>query len=417
MLPTFELIAWRASLATAPRVPRAIDLDEWATILTAAGETAGARLLEDCAALWRGVASARAGTAQPWTIGLLSAELDALAGVFEPRESPPPRRRVSGDPNDEGGIGPAEAPLAPPVDLAAAAAGLRAFLAPAICDPSQAVAAEAILASLVEANARLPDLDYREVRDAPLADLAFAIGLVSLIAFALDHRDLAIAPLGSIAMLHRVARLDPEGLGPYLCGVGQVARRSADVVDLARRAARVSGTIDAWIALLSRGCSGLLLLEILDDLGDAARTTALSLILDRTLSRIADMVDLPLVRRIRDAGLDNADWPLAARAQAAVVRLRPQDYHERVILGSIQATGGDYGAAEWVFRDCLSRRPDDRDAAARLHAVRRDRFAGYAVVRGYETPADRQETRLRRRGILPDHVARTGDRITAVDVH
>lgn len=415
MSATVELLIWRASLETAPRIPRAIDLRDWAGVLAAAGETSGATLLEDTAALWQGFGQPAA-DASAWTVGIVLAELAALGRDFAPQPVAPPMRRVSGYPDEEGGIGPAKPPVAPPADLAAAAAALRAFLASPSCSGADAAAAETILASLIEARKRLPDLDYRDLRDAPLGELAGAIGLVALAGFALATRDLAEPPLGSIAFLHRTARLDPEALGPYLSGVGRVARKAADIFDLAGRAAEGGrGSANAWTALLARGCSGPLLMEIIDDLGDASRAAPLALILDRMLST-AGHVDLPLVRRIRDCGLDNADWRLAARGQAAIVRLRPQDYHEQVILGSIQATGGDYGSAEWTFRECLRQRPDDEDAGARLYAVRRNGFRGFEVSRGFETPADRQETRFRRRGILPDHIPRTGERITAVDV-
>ncbi len=426
MQPSFELLVWRASLEAAPRIPSVLDLADWASILAAAGETAGADFLADVVALWRGFAdrpspSATGSPDRPvpaWTIDTLLAELDALGRDFMPQDTPPRRRRVSGDPDEEGGIGPINRPVLPPADLAAAAAGLRAFLASPVCRTGEAAAAAAILASLVEAGRRLPDLDYRRLRDAPLAELAVAIGFTALAAFAFATRDLAVAPLGSMAFLHRVAGLDPDGLGPYLSGVALVARKGCDVFDLARRAARASGGlggIDVWRVLLSRGCSGLLLLEIVDDLGDADRSRALSLILDRTLSCYGE-IDRHLVRRLRDAGLDNADWALAARAQAAIVRSSPREYHEQVILGSIQATGGDYGSAESVFRDCLRQRKDDPDVAARLYAARRNSFTGFEVTRGYESPADRQDVRLRRRRVAPDHIARHGERITAVDV-
>jgi hypothetical protein len=404
--PTIELMVWRASLLTAAPVPDATELEAWAAILATAGEAPGAALLRDAAAIGRGFPEAtRASQAPRRTIDLLVAELDALALISA--SSPAP---------GEAEIGAAAAPPTAPDDLAAAGAGLLAFLSAS--SPAEPARAAATLALLAQAQARLPAFDYRALRNAPLPELAFAIALTALSDFAVSVRDLTTAPLGSMALLHRAARLDPDGLGPYLSGVGRIARRGADVFELARRAATKAGddgAIGTWIALLSRACPEALLLEIIDDLGDANHSAVLNLILSQTLSRFAG-VDLDVVRRVRDAGLDNADWRLAARAQAAIARARPRDTHELVILGSIEATGGDYGAAEATFLECLRRSPQDEGAATRLLAVRAGRFAGLEVLRGFASPPHRTEARLRRRGIIPEYATRRGERLFAVDV-
>lgn len=415
---SIELMTWRASLAEAPVLPRAADLSDWAAVLARAGEAAGAALLEDAAALRRGFhAPAEDATAEGWTIDRLHAELDSLAAAFVLSDARPPAVRVSGYPNEEGGIGPAEPRVEPPADLAAGARQLRDFLS-APYDPERSVAVAGLLAALVEAHARLPGLDYRAWRHAPLDELAFAIGLTSLAEFALASRDLAGPPFGSVALLHRVARLHPEGLGPYLVNVGRVARGSGDLLGLARRAVALSGpgaTHDAWLAFLARGCTGATLSELVDRLGDWNRSAALSLVLDRALSHVADL-DLPLIRRLRDIGLDNADWALATAAQTAIARRPSATYHEQVLLASILATSGAHGPAEWILRGCLVDAPQDPEVLARLAATRRNDFAGYEILGGFTSPADRQETRFRRRGLLPDHMPRQGSRITAVDV-
>ncbi|WP_419827784.1 hypothetical protein [Sphingomonas sp.] len=418
-MPTITLMVWRASLATARPVPDATDLDDWAVILAEAGEAGAAALLRDAAAISRGLPAPATPVATPRrAIDILFAELDTLAAGFAPRATPPAPRRFSGRPDEAAGIGPSIPPPSPPADLAAAGAGLRAFLSAPAPDDAQAARAAATLAGLVEAHARLPDLDYRMLRDAPLDELAFAIALTALGDFALAVRDLATPPLGSIRLLHRVARLDADGLGPYLSAVRRVAQRGTDIFEFARRAAGDAGEDDAfeaWIALLARECPEPLLLDVIDDLGDANRSAVLHLILDRVLSRFAG-VELDVVRRVRDAGLDNGDWRLAARAQAAITRLRPRDHHELVILGSIEATAGDFEAAEMTFVECLRRSPQDEDAAVRLLAARRHRFEGLEVLGGYGAPPVRTEARLRRRSIIPPYPTRRGERLFTVDV-
>jgi hypothetical protein len=416
MMPTVELLVWRASLATAPPVPEAIDLDDWATILATAGEAEGAALLVAAAAIARGFPAPRDSAAAPRaTIDLLLEELAALAAEFLPGTTPIATRRAVGRPDKPVELG-ALAPLrSPSGDFASSATSLLAFLSSP--SPRDEQTAAATLASLAQTRVRLPGFDYRALRDAPLDDLTFAIALTALVDFAASVGDLATAPLGSIGLLHRAARLDPQGLGPYFSGVGRVARRSADVFEFARQAAGISGgaSFEAWIALLARGCPEALLLDIVDDLGDANHSTVLNLILDRLLSRFAG-IELDVVRRVRDAGLDNADWRLAARAQAAIARLNPTWLHELVILGSIEATGGDFGAAEATFLECLRRAPQDEGAAIRLLAARRQRFEGFEILRGFDTPLRRTEARFRRRGIVPDHTPRDGERLFAVDV-
>ena len=119
------------------------------------------------------------------------------------------------------------------------------------------------------------------------------------------------------------------------------------------------------------------------------------------LRRAADRPDqakaLALVMRVRDAARDNLAYDLASRAQGLVVRLRPENVQERVILGSIDASAGRRTAAEQSFLACLAGEPEAADTLARLEALRSGRFAPYAVRQGYGSPKDRQPARLRRR--------------------
>ena len=106
---------------------------------------------------------------------------------------------------------------------------------------------------------------------------------------------------------------------------------------------------------------------------------------------------MPLVLRLRDAALDNGDWELAARAQARVVRARPADTLEWVILGSIEATAGMIATAEQTFLRCLSQDPGYGDVAERLQALRARDFGRFEVRQGYGSPKDRALFRLGRR--------------------
>ena len=238
---------------------------------------------------------------------------------------------------------------------------------------------------------------------APQALLAEIMALTSLRRFLQGASDLLYGPLGSTGLFYATARLESHGLGPYFSNIGQIARRSADVFELAAIAVQASspgaGTSleQAWVALMSRGLSGGALEEVVDDLGDRQASFALEVILERTLQGSAEDVDLPLVHRLRDAALDNLDYPLASHAQRSIVDRRPADLLERAILGAIDASGGRYRAAEDSFMACLAISPEDEDLKTRLDAARTRRFEPYAVTQGFGSPRDRQLQRLRRR--------------------
>ena len=244
---------------------------------------------------------------------------------------------------------------------------------------------------------------------APLPLLAAAVGYNSVQAFLSDTRDLAVGPLGSAEVLHRAARFDSAGLGPYFGNVAQIARSSRDLQELAEAAtdaAREQGVkigLEPWICLLSRRLSGPLLNELIDDLGDVGDSAALSLILSRLAGRRDAEIDFGLVARVRDTALDNLDYDLASRAQGLAVRLRPDSRLERVILGTIDASAGRRNAAEQDFLAALDLKQetaseaDTADTLARLEALRSACFQPFAVRQGYGSPKGRQARRLRRR--------------------
>ncbi|WP_139198118.1 hypothetical protein [Sphingomonas gellani] len=444
METSFDLLLWRGTLADAPPVPTARDLAEWAEVLADAGEDAGAALLSDVAALHDGFSpqmiASRTGSAcarpagypsRPdgasldWTLHLGLSELSELArraaAAGRPRLARPLLLPLSCRADNIG-----TGALVPGAigDIAVTARTLRTALESEIgAEGRSSDKLATLLASLVEADRRYPALDYRAFAQASLTLLVPAIAMIGLLDFALSTRDLWSGPLGSPSLFHHVARQDSAGLGPYLGNVGRLARNSHDVVDLARIACRAAAeggdgdaALEAWIALLSRGCRREMLYEIVDDLGDQAAHGPLLAILDRTASRPAAAIDTDLVRRVRDVGLDNGDYALAAHAQQVIVRLAPDNRLEGVILGSIEASGGEFGRAEAIFRHWLARTPDDLDLRERLLDVTRDRFDRFAIPHGYGSPADRRDTRLNRRGVSPDYPRRSAERIRAVDV-
>jgi hypothetical protein len=437
MGPAFDQMLWRDSLANQPAVPRSEQMRDWAELLAGSGAQEAADLLFDVVALHSGFSSFRRDTgvaqhessatdlAAGWTVRHASDELAVLAKRFAkaglPTLKPPAAPRFSGWPNNPAGIGPG-VPMRPSLpDIGDAARTLRTILsAPEGHDLDRA---EDILARLRDADLRYSGLDYRAYRYGPLTLLVNAIATVGLIDFALSTRDLVTAPLGSIAFLHHAAHLDRAGLGPYFSNVGRLVRNSQDLFDLAmdaRNVARASGDSDAdtgsWITLLSRGCKGPLLCEIVDDLGDLSANDVLSAILDRIEARSHAAVEWDMVLRVRDTALDNLDYGTAARAQRIITKCAPDSDLEALILGSIEASGGEYTKAEDIYRTLLARSPNDEDLLARLIAVKANQFDAFVVTAGFGSPADRVETRMRRRGVTPDYPRRRGMRIAAVDV-
>lgn len=441
METTFDLLAWRAALAGAAAVPTTSDLADWADRLAEAGEDTASALLSDVAALHEGFSPQAIATRQglapggiawsspstageDWTLHHGLAELHALAreaaAAGLPRLSTPSLPAPSGRPDNPAGIG--GGIPAPPAtgDVANVARRLRALLEDEAADVNEL---PPLLECLAEADRRCPAFDYRTYANSSLAVLVPAIALAGLVDFALSTRDLWRGPTGSPGLLHHVARLDGAALGPYIANVGRLLRNARDLIDLARiaRDAALAAGDDgaepeAWIALLSRGCRKQLLDELIDELGDRAACRTMGAILDRAGSRPVATIDVNLVMRVRDAALDNAEYGLAARAQRVVIRVHPDNRLEHLILGTIEASGGEFGRAEAIFRHWLALAPDDEDLRRRLLAVIRDRFDEFAITRGYGSPADRRDARLRRRGVLPDYQRRPGQRIRAVDV-
>ena len=396
---------------------------DWADQLMADGALGEGRLLIQSAAIQAGVSSqltavfarldptsgaptalSSSGASPGTTVSLAMAELRTLSHVVGPSMAErvgrgPTRPTFSPDLHPVADLSkaapqPSERPLRPVV------AELSAWLRASEPEAAETERAGALIDMLRGASG----LD-RQAADrfaaAPHGISAEILVLTSLRRFLWGASDLLHGPLGSIELFHATARLDSNGLGPYFSNVGQIARRSRDLFELAGVAALASsldasaGLEQAWVALMSRGLSGGALEEVVDDLGDRQASFALEVILRRVLQSLPDEIDLALVKRIRDAALDNLAFPLAAHAQRFIVDLKPEDILERMILGGIDASGGRFKAAEDSFVACIAEAPEDEDIRVRLDAVRMRRFEPYAVSKGFGSPPDRQLHRLR----------------------
>ena len=234
--------------------------------------------------------------------------------------------------------------------------------------------------------------------------LARAIAVQETRAFLRTQGDLLLSPLGSPALFRAAAAFGNTGLGPYFKNVGQIARSSVNLFELAAIAAEAAGTPrepvveEVWVTLLSRGLTNWLRVDIVDELGDRNASFALSLILRRAVAVAADDIDRSFVARIRDAALDNLDYDLAGAAQQKLVDLSHNDWLERRIMGAIQASAGRLAAANQLLAACLDENPGDEGLRREVEANRERRFAPVALVKGFGSPPDRQLTRLRARG-------------------
>ena len=233
--------------------------------------------------------------------------------------------------------------------------------------------------------------------------LATAIAVQETRAFLRAQGDLWLPRLGSPALFQAAASFENRGLGPWFGNVGQIARSSANLFELAAIAAEAADTAhepiaeEAWIALLSRGLSGWLKFDLIDELGDRNASFALTVILERTVAVASGEIDRSLVARIRDAALDNLDYRLAASAQQGLVNLSPGDMLERQIMGAIQASAGRIAAADQLLSACLDRNPGDERLRLEVEANRERRYAPFALVKGFGSPRDRQLKRLQAR--------------------
>jgi hypothetical protein len=414
---SLDLMLFRSGLGSAQEIPDVADLMALGELCLAHGAREQARMLYETVFILQGssrqaravqariaqgtglwdtdpfVATEAPASPGASTIEIAVAELEEFAPLLTERQrgrSPLPVPAVQ-----PGSIGSLLG------DLPGIASRLHAFLGePAPADGWQA--ADRLLQQIRAIAFEGAALDHRGFHAAPLPLLAAVMSFVCLREFVLANHELVSRGSGSAEILHRAARFDSAGLGPYLGNITQIAKRSRDLFELAGIAAAAAGSGDTadihrWVVILSQHLRPEVRNEVIDDLGDLAASSALNAFYDRAVRQPDHRIELPLVFRVRDAAIDIGDLELARRAQSLVARLRPDQALERMILGSIEATAGLLRAAEENFLECLRMSPDFTEATERLTALRRHAFDDYRVLEGFGTPPDRALFRHGRR--------------------
>ncbi|GGE89121.1 hypothetical protein GCM10011404_22470 [Sphingomonas prati] len=397
----------RALVALAHGVPSIQDEIDCADLLVASGYEAEARRLHDLIDLRRGLWPAgpatrdagRPGGSETFSLEIAIADLSRLMMI-----APPVMTCEAGA---EGFVLPVLGIAEP--DAALLCSALVSTLSrPEGPDTHHALAAilDAIRAEILDRPDTPADLVGQPV--STLVSYAVVAGLRD---WTLAHHDLAYAPFGSAALLHAAARCRAGGLGPWLDNVPLLLRTSQDVFALARIAQERAGqpidddALERWSGLLALSLDPGMQLDIIDDLGDRGMQRALRQLLSDIIRAPGRALEREMLWRIRDAGIDNGDYDLATGAQR---RLATRDPHSRVewmVLGEVQASGGDYDGAERSLRTALSLEPDDRPTIERLDAVLTRNFAGFAIRTGFGSSRDRI---LRRTARLERFAAASG---------
>ena len=248
-----------------------------------------------------------------------------------------------------------------------------------------------------------PFVDPSTFCEASTPVLAASIAFNILRDFLVSIRDLMEPPYGSVELFLATARLDDDGLGPYFSRADQFARTIRDVFGLIQLAVATDldeevdrDALERWSVLLSWRFGDGLMHDLVDALGDYGLMRALRAICERAAAQLASRTDPGLMWRIRDAGLDNEDFALAARAQELIATLRPDNAVEWVVLGEIEATRGNGPAAEAAFTEALTLDRHNRGAQERLEALQAGQFARFKVTSGFGTGEERKLVRRKR---------------------
>ena len=236
-----------------------------------------------------------------------------------------------------------------------------------------------------------------------LADLAGRLGRNAARRWLLDMYDLAFAPFGSAALLHRTAHLSDEGLGPFARGAGLLLRSGEDLRGLLQLAhdqplevgpERPDLSRLAW--LLARATSGRLRVDLADALADEGLLLALWSLAAPALREPEVEPDRELLQHIRDGGMDLGDLQLAWRLQALIAVHWAEDKNEQLALGDLCAFRGDHAAAERAFGRALQLDPGNEHGRNCLQALQEGDHGRFVNQGGFGTPDERK--RLRREG-------------------
>lgn len=348
------------------------------------------RELEARTGLWgapeRPMEAGRDGALSRFSVDIALAELKGLL-QFKPG---------LGRPADPSTISPAPEASATQPELGALRECVRELLMEVPRLEAQGRLAPALCA-VADALATLSPISVEEHLDEDAAGLATLFAVRGIRGAAFVARDfLQAEPTG--ALFAEAGRLNPAGLGPYFSNVRLVVRGGHDIPALVEATCEGRLTeeeLEAWCVLLSHGLDAPEAADLAEELGDRGLVRALRAQLARTAR--AD----PLARwagalaRIRDAGLDLGDLPLAEAAQRLIVPAPKSKGVESIRLGEIRATLGDGDGARSAFERALRLDPADEDARERLDALAAGDFSPFEVVKGYDSSQLRH--RLRRR--------------------
>jgi hypothetical protein len=254
----------------------------------------------------------------------------------------------------------------------------------------------------------LARIDLTMHADLPTGRLLRLFAIRTLQDFLQANHHLAYAPLGSAALLHAAARLSPHGLGCYFRNTAHVTRNAEDVVGLVEMAMEEAGVADdlaavgeRWVVPMAahlQEWKGAALASVLGDLLWLRACRGILRIVERRMA-VADERDL--LRALRDAGLDNADVPLAIYAQWLAATLLVHSAEEWVRLGDLRVIAGDHDTAEIEYRYAQGFLVNDNEIQQRLDDLRDGRMDGMENGGGFDTLPGRRHRLLARAGLLP----------------
>lgn len=368
-------------------------LDECLVLAEEIGATEGAHALRALAALRRGYAAPDSRD-QSMPIRA-TADLVTLMRRFRPDEIP---LALDNPPVIEQLTDAAEAFAI--AACAALDAGLRAEAPGADLAPTLVRLESELLA--------LPRIDLTGHADLPTERLLRLFAIRTLQDFLQDNHHLAFRPLGSAELLHAAARLSPQGLGCYFRNTGLATRRAEDVIGMVETAAEEAGIVDdlpvlveRWIVPMTAHLQDWKAHDLVSLLRDLQWTRACRGIVRIAERRMVVADDRHLLWRLRDAGLDNDDVPLAIHAQWLAARLLVHSAEEWARLGDLRVIAGDLATAEDEYLYAQGFVVNDNAIQQRLDDLRSGRMDAVANGGGVGTPLGRRHRLLARAGLLP----------------
>ena len=241
-----------------------------------------------------------------------------------------------------------------------------------------------------------------------LIQLTAAAAVEQLRDFFRTHHMLCWEPFGDPALFLAAARLEEGALGPYLGGVGRLIRTPKDLFGLIALASEDAAAgqrlrLERWLVLLATHFDGQMSVALVDEIGDRGLIVALGGMLDAALRRHDNNIALFSV--IRDAALDLGIPAIAARAQAAIVRISVNDVRAWVLLADALATEGPDNAARAALEQVLKLSPADPLAQQRVAALDAQQYQPFHLLMGLRSSPWQIALRARYRSKANDEAA------------